>query len=166
MSFKLESDTTSWGPESIRRVSEPHVTRRQLRHARCPSTCGETFSLFSLSSHWVLGKSGGLWCWRSQHPPWTVNRWDLTLSTQITAKKALACSSDRFQTVTVVNWNQGRVQGWGNAREIGRLRSNSGEINSKSMLDKENYLYMKLEFGAFFCWTEYELGCSRQHPGF
>lgn len=149
MSFKLESDTTSWGPESIRRVSEPHVTSQQLRHAWCPSTCGETFSLFSLSSHWVLGRSGGLWCWRLAgdlnipRGQWTDGTW---LSTQITATKALACSSDRFQTVTVVNWNQGRVRGWGNVGEIGRLRSNSGK-----MLDKENYLYVKLEFATFFC---------------
>ena len=40
--------------------------------------------------------------WLAQHPPWTGNRWDLTSSTQIIAKEALACSSDRFKMMTAV----------------------------------------------------------------
>lgn len=77
--------------------------------------------------------------WLAQHPPWTGNRWDLTPSTQITAKKASACSSDRFKMTTTVYSNKGRVQGWGNEGKIERLQSNTGKINSKLALSKEYY---------------------------
>lgn len=40
--------------------------------------------------------------WLTQRPPWTRNRWDLTLSTQITAKEASACSRDRFKMTTIL----------------------------------------------------------------
>lgn len=77
--------------------------------------------------------------WLAQRPPWTGNRWDLTPSTQITAKKALACSSDRFKMTTTVYSNKGRVQGWGNEGKIERLLSNTGGINSKLTLSTEYY---------------------------
>lgn len=78
--------------------------------------------------------------WLTQHPLWTGNRWDLTPSTQITAKEALACSHDHFKMTTAVYSNKRRVQGWGSGGNMEILQSSGGEISVKLTLAGEYLL--------------------------
>lgn len=113
-------------------------TRRDKAGAQTCMLPGDvrcTLSLFSLSSLWVLRRTGGgrgrvvvvETGWLTQHPLWTGNRWDPTPSTQITAKDALACSRDRFEMTTSVYWNKRRARGWGSEGNNGRSLCSSGE---------------------------------------
>lgn len=67
--------------------------------------------------------------WLAQHPLWTGNRWDPTPSTQITAKKTIACSSDRFKVMTAFYWNKRRLRGWQSAEYSG-ITVQYGRYNS------------------------------------
>lgn len=69
--------------------------------------------------------------WLTQHPPSTENRWDLTPSTQITAKEASACSCDNFKVTTTVYSNMRRVPRWGDEGNIETLQPSHGKINKK-----------------------------------
>ncbi len=118
---------TGWRDETWRSgSSDTHAARWCVVHHPLP-----VLIILSLGvkEEWRQeGGGGGMeTSWLTQHPLWTENRWELTPSTQITAKETSAYSCDHFQMGTAVYSNKRRVQGWESKGNTDRSQSRSEE---------------------------------------